>query len=408
MAAARYVPMLEFLKNHSLSKSPANPSPTIYLALTDDWELRGNGSGDMAQIQFAPMGELLRIFEKYNARTTFNVEVMQQLTFRKLQGEHSELGRLADAWDEHVRAAYSRGHDIQLHIHPQWSKAEYEAGTWKLHGDWSLPNYDQDTAYSMLAESKAYIENLLRPLDASYRCVSFRSGSSSVAPSEFALTLLVKLGIVFDMSIIGGYRVNTRNLQVDYTNCEESLLPFYPRMNDARKVSHKPEAIVCVPIFSFTLSRRQAFKQILSNATSKIARKFSPGIIPNGRQTDYVGQEWAEIAQSSFLARGYHKAIKPSLRGKHITADIGEMDYIALKEMVRAIRVRAHASGLPELPIILTNHSKNISDFSHIERFLADVAQAEDMQFATLTDLARRLEAGDFPIKTAGAPGKPA
>jgi hypothetical protein len=139
-----------------------------------------------------------------------------------------------------------------------------------------------------------------------------------------------------------------------------------------------------------------------------VARKFSSGITTNKQQTDYVGQEWADIAQSSFVARAYQKAIKPSLHGKHTTADIGEMDYIALKEMVRAIRARARASGLRELPIILTNHSKNISDFSHIERFLADVAEAQDMQFATLTDLARKLEAGDFPIKTAEAPGKPA
>ena len=395
--------MVNSLKTPNLS----NRRPKIYLALTDDWELRGNGSGDMAKIQFAPMGELLRIFEKYNARTTFNVEVMQQLTFRKLQGEHAELGRLADAWDEHVRAAYLCGQDIQLHIHPQWSKAEYEDGKWRLRGDWSLPNYDQNTASSMLAESKAYIENLLQPLDASYRCVSFRSGSSSVAPSAFALTVLAELGIVFDMSIIGGYRVNTRNLQVDYTNCEESFLPFYPRMNDARKVSPKPEAIVCVPIFSFNLSRQQAFKQIRSNAMAKIARKFSSGPITNEQQTDYVGQEWADIAQSSFVARVYNKAIKPSLRGRHTTADIGEMDYSALKEMVSAIRAQARASGLRELPIILTNHSKNISDFSHIERFVADVAEAEDMQFATLTDLARKLQTGEFPIKTAEARGKP-
>ena len=395
--------MLNFLKNHGLSKSAANPGPTIYLALTDDWELRGNGSGDIAQIQFAPMREMLRIFDKYNARTTFNVEVMQQLTFRQLQGKHPELGRLADAWDEHVRAAYSRGQDIQLHIHPQWSNCEYDAGKWRLRGDWSLPNYDQDAAYSMLAEGKAYIENLLRPLDASYRCLSFRSGSSSVAPSAFALTLLAKLGIVFDMSIIGEYRVNTRNLQVDYTNCEESFLPFYPRMDDARKVSHKPEPIVCVPIFSFTLSRRQAFKQIRSNATAKIARKFSSGGITKEQQTDYVGREWADIGQSSFIARAYHKAIKPSVRGRHTTADIGELDHPALKEMLKAMRAQARSSGLRELPIILTNHSKNISDFSHIERFVADVAEAQDIQFATLTDVARKLEAGDFPIKTAEA-----
>ena len=45
--------------------------PTIYLALTHDWELRGDGSGDIEEIQFAPMRRLLEVYEKFGARTTF-------------------------------------------------------------------------------------------------------------------------------------------------------------------------------------------------------------------------------------------------------------------------------------------------------------------------------------------------
>jgi hypothetical protein len=45
--------------------------PTIYLALTHDWELRGDGSGDIEEVQFAPMRRLLEVYEKFGARTTF-------------------------------------------------------------------------------------------------------------------------------------------------------------------------------------------------------------------------------------------------------------------------------------------------------------------------------------------------
>lgn len=376
---------------------------TICLALTDDWELRGNGSGDMAQIQFYPMRELVRIFDKHGVRSTFNVEVMQQLTFRKLQHQYEELQPLADAWDEHVREAFRRGQDIQLHIHPQWSKAQYKDGKWLLSGDWSLPNYDPDTAYSMLAAGKEYLEDLLRPLDPAYKCVSFRSGSSSIAPSSFALGLLAGLGIVFDMSIVGGLRVHTRNLQMDYTNCEESFLPFYPRLEDARKVSDKAEPIICVPIFHFHLSRRRAFRQVLSKGWQKVGQKIPSGGKRGADNYDYSSQEWLEVERSSTLARVYDKAIEPCLKGKYMVADIGQLDYPSLRQMLAAIRQMARATGLGEVPVILTNHSKYIGDFSHIELFLGEAAKAGDVKFITLTQLAEKLQAGEFPIKKAGA-----
>src|SRR5260370_41021360 len=91
---------------------------TIHLALTHDWELRGDGSGDIEQIQFAPLRRLLEIYAKFNARTTFLPDVMQQLRFRQLEGKHPELKSLADSCDEHVREAFRHGHDIELHHHP--------------------------------------------------------------------------------------------------------------------------------------------------------------------------------------------------------------------------------------------------------------------------------------------------
>lgn len=370
--------------------------PTIHLALTDDWELRGDGSGDVAELQLEPLRKLLGIYRKYSVRSTFNAEMMQQLTFRELQAKHPELKPLADEWDDAVREAFQQGHDVQLHIHPQWSKATYENGRWHLSGDWALPRYDPETARSMLEGGKNYLETLLQPVDPAYRCVAFRSGSSCIAPSSFALSLLAQLGIVFDMSIVGGLKVNTRNLQMDYSQCDEGFLAFYPRMDDARKVSDKPEPIVCVPIFHFYLSRRESLKQVLAKAGGKLA---SSATINN----DGVDSRdrWVEVGRSTPVKRVLDKAIKPSLFGKHMVADLSQMNYTALKEMLAAIRLRARESRLRELPVILTCHSKYIKDYSSIESFVRDVANAPDFKFATLTDIASKLRAGDFAIKTA-------
>lgn len=49
----------------------------VQLVLTDDWELRGNGSGNMRRIQFDSMRALLDIYERHGLKASFNAEVMQ-------------------------------------------------------------------------------------------------------------------------------------------------------------------------------------------------------------------------------------------------------------------------------------------------------------------------------------------
>ncbi len=369
----------------------------LQIALTDDWELRGNGSGDIEQIQFRALRELVNLYDSHGIKSTFNAEVMQQLTFRKLQGSHPQLKPLADAWDEHVRMAFSRGHDIQLHIHPQWSRVTYTNNGWVLSGDWSLLNYEPEASYAMLSASKSYLEKLLTPLAPNYRCVSFRSGSSAIAPSDFLLQQLAQLGLVFDMSIIQGLRVNTRNLQLDYTVCEEGFLPFYPQIKDARKMSDKIEPIVCVPIFSFPLSRRRCLAAVLAKVRAKMLSRKAV----NQNSDSYAAQEWDEVGRSSLPARIYDKVIEPCLKGKHIAADIGRLDFPSLREMLNAIRAAAHRSKRPEVWVILTNHSKYISDFSPIDRFLKEARKYDDVSFVTLSTIAEQIRTGRVQVKTA-------
>src|SRR5687767_7630934 len=128
--------------------------PLINLVFTDDWELRGDGSGDMERLQFEPMKRLLEIFDKHGVRSTFMTEVMQQLTFRREQERYPKLARLADRWEAHVLDAYRRGHDVQLHVHSQWSKAGFDDGRWTLSGAWSLLRCNAETVRSMISEGK--------------------------------------------------------------------------------------------------------------------------------------------------------------------------------------------------------------------------------------------------------------
>ena len=363
----------------------------IYLALTHDWELRGDGSGDIEAIQFAPMRRLLKLYEKFAARTTFLPDVLQQVTFRKFEAKHPELKSFADSWDEHALEAFRQGHDVQLHLHSQWSDAGYEDGRWQLRGDWSLLKYDRKLAAAMLAESKSYLEKLMRPVNPDYRCVAFRASALALAPSPHLLSSLAALGIEIDTSVAAGVYLNNETLRLDYRNCEETFLPYYPAMDDARNVSSHPEPIVCVPLNHFYGSRREVTKQNLALARKRLSHVDKPGTTASAPA--------ALDTQSAGLQRVYEKLIQPAIQRKHFVSDTGRLNYPLMREMLAQIRRNARDSGLSKIPVVLTNHPKDIRDWDGIERFIGEAAEAEDIEFVTLTDVAEKLKSGEFQIR---------
>jgi len=363
----------------------------IYLALTHDWELRGNGSGDIEEIQFEPMRRLMAIYEKFGARTTFMPDVMQQITFRKFQGQHPELKRAADIWDEHARTAYAAGHDIQLHLHSQWSDARYEDGRWQLRGAWSLLKYARDSSEQMIAEAKRYLENLLQPIDRDYRCVAFRASALALAPSTHLLSSLAAIGIEIDVSMAAGFYLHNETLQLDYRHCEETFLPYYPRMDDARSVSEKREPIACVPLNHFYGSRREVTKQNLALAAARLNRGVQP--------SKTSGQRAQLDTQTSGVARVYEKLIEPALKRKYFVSDLSRLNYPLMREMLASIRRRAQSSNLDSVPVVLTNHPKDIRDWDGLERFVSELSKAEDVEFITLSGLAEKISSGEFQVK---------
>jgi hypothetical protein len=69
--------------------------------------------------------------------------------------------------------------------------------------------------------------------------------------------------------------------------------------------------------------------------------------------------------------------------------------------MMTHIRRRAARLGLARVPIILENHTKDISDFSYIERFVADVSRSQDIRTVKLREIADGFRSGIFTARAA-------
>jgi hypothetical protein len=376
--------------------------PRIQLVLSDDWELRGSGSGSMRAIQFSTLRGLREIYEGVGLRGSFNAEVMQQLAHQSRRGEFPELGELADEWDDLVRETYAAGHDVQLHVHPQWSDAAYEDGQWSLRGSWSILDYPREELLAMLARCKDYLEALLRPVDPGYRCLTFRSGSWCIAPSPYVLDVLVELGIEVDVSIADGIDFDTRHLKLDYRDLDEPFLPYYPELGDARRVAATGGPIVAVPTHTF---RRSVTGRGLRFA-ARAAQKRAPWLRPVTRAL--VAPSDSPVARADYDRRAYFEdewgtdgaARRAAALLSVKVSDLSELSYLETWEMRRDVRRRARRSGWPVVPVVIENHTKDLGDLEPLRLFARAVARS-DLEVITLAELARNVRDGMYPIRTA-------
>ncbi len=371
---------------------------TLSLVLVDDWELRGDGSGDMRRIQFDTMRKLNRIYENHGLKGSYNAEIMQQLHHLQFGVRHPELNELAQEWEEIVLDTYKRGHDIQLHVHSQWSETSYENGRWKLNGDWAIINHPRAEMARMISQSRQYLEGLIRRVDPAYKCISFRAGSWAIAPNEHILPVLAEQGIVFDMSICGGIKYDNAVIKLDYTECEETFLPYHPDPADARQVGNADTGVICVPTYSFRPSRTIMLKRDVIHLHSRLRSRFqklqSTTTAP-AQSAASAYKVWKDdkgrVTKLWELSRDH---LHPEIR----ISDLSFLNIDLLKDMVSSMRKVARRRNVVSAPVILENHSKDITNFDDIKRFAEYVSQQADLEVITLQELARRLEAGSYPV----------
>ena len=127
----------------------------IALVLTNDWELFGDGSGSYYEVQHKPLAELLPLLSAYDAKITLMAEVMQQFSHQSIAAENPEAKEISNSWENIIRDAAVRGHDVQLHLHPQWQGAKYTGSKWQCDMDkWKLSAHSPETIEMMIKRGK--------------------------------------------------------------------------------------------------------------------------------------------------------------------------------------------------------------------------------------------------------------
>lgn len=340
-------------------------NPTLHL--TADYEIFGNGSGDVDCCLIRPSERLMRIAESYGTRITFFVDVCEIWAFEQLEQSEpeSEAARSSRSIRNQLLDAVSRGHDIQLHAHPQWIGASWdgEVGKWNVRLDrWRIGRLPKSNAQEELAtpggiisRGVEWLERLAQSVDPGYRCRAFRAGAWSIQPEEHVLEAMRRSGIAIDTSVApGGFRDDGLSY-FDFRSAPKNRAYWCFR----EKVDSPDDTgdLVEFPIFTSKESILDAVLGFGRRRLQKNRASRPPGCKGTSESSVRAKGRVVNALMGIFSSRGRTRMF----------------DYCALSagEMVKMVRRRgANASSQRADPIIAIGHPKNFANPNELDSFL--------------------------------------
>ncbi len=248
------------------------------MLFTLDYELYGDGSGDVFKHIIDPTYALLNVADRYNLKFTFFFEVIEYWRLKEEWNNGNKMGYTQnpiEAIEKQIQDLYRQGHDVQLHLHPQWVNAKYQEGRWNVDlADWKLGGYLHEGEYSLvnlLIKGKQSIEELIKPINPKYRCIALRAGGYNVQPSKEIVKAMLHSGIYVDSSIYPGGKEQGTLSNYDYTNIPIDIDYWYV----GEELEMQGDlGLIELPIVAFPITRwtkyvsRERIKSLLRNKES--------------------------------------------------------------------------------------------------------------------------------------------
>lgn len=310
------------------------------LILTVDYEVFGNGSGCLNACVRRPVEKIINVANKYAAPVTFFVEALEYETMQQahIDGMSSIV--------EQLLAAYADGHDIQLHIHPQWHGAEWNGIRWQINEKlWRLGDLDDGLTFQLLSQGKRWLESLMWSRFPEYKCIAFRAGGWCVQPSHKVVSALIHLGFEIDSTVAPNIRNITKGEWADFRNAPKK--PYWKTDGDV--CCEAPSGIWEIPIVTGKISRMKHFHSV------KRARAFGVNGMADGCIGSYEG------ASSKYQ----------SLKGKVAKLmDMGNvmLDYSTMSAdvLIRISKqwIEKYSDDYPSVPLVAIAHTKNFTEES--------------------------------------------
>jgi len=357
----------------------------IKVIISGDYEIFGNGTGDVRRCMIEPTNDILDICNKYGAKFTIFAEMCEYWAFKHYAEElKNDLGYFPHkVIEEQLLRAVREGHDVQLHLHAQWINAAYAAGKWKLNYEWwrlpDLPhglgeNDDILSLRGIIRKGKETLESLLRTEDASYECIAFRSGGWCIQPENEVLQALEDNNIQVDSTVAKGRYFVEEPYFVDFRGAYSNCMSWYVSTDDINRADSKKEgSILEVPIFSMEYRR---YLRILDIIIGNILGKRK-------ETNEYKNRDGGPYLRSK---KDKIDMIKDIFGKKYYFWNISNSFYMN-KKMYEDFRKNTDLNG--SYSLVMEGHPKSFYRKTGLDKTLAYLAADRENEFVQDKDIVR-------------------
>jgi len=308
----------------------------IDFIFTLDYEIYGNGTGNLRELVYEPTDRLASIFREHNATFVVFAEVAE---FEKIE-EYQADKAIADIKSQ-LRQLHQEGFEIGLHLHPWWFRARRKDSGWRL--DWSERNLcrlPRGRVKEMVTQAVSYLRGALR--DPQFVPFSFRGGTWIMQPTPTVGAVISELGVKVDSSVFKGGR--SRDLGFDYRPSLKNG-PWWRFSKDVNLPDSRG-SLIEIPIFT---EMKPFWTMLTRKRVGVQSRNITAG---NGEK---CATRWLD-----FMRWRYPKKF-----------DYCRMAEAEMKAVVDRICEIDRLSPERYNPIVTIGHSKDLVDFDAISRCLS-------------------------------------
>lgn len=211
---------------------------------------------------------LMCVCEAKGAKLTFMVEMCEYLWL--CENDHE----MALKVETQLKDIILRGHDIQLHLHPNWLPelgAEKNEEGWYWNWEYaSAETYPGDFA-ELIQRCKERLEKILKGVAPDYSVKAYRAGAYRVQPFQKTADALKKNRIFCDTSVYRGGKSADRGY--NFERCIYANKPYTADERDPQLEHHvnKEEWITELPITTWKKDRRWFLD---NEEAEKFAKRF--------------------------------------------------------------------------------------------------------------------------------------
>lgn len=348
----------------------------ISIITSVDYELFGDGSGDVQREQIQTTQSLINIADKYGVKLTIMFEYGQYLAYEKFSEYNAQLTKDNEKILQQLISLVKGGHDVQLHYHPQWENATYDLKKDRFDVnletiDISSLNYDR--IVSILKDGKKFLEKLLTPYNENYKCIGFRAGSWAVKNQKKVLKALMEAGFKSDSSVVPNVKFESEQVNFKYANCPYQYHFWYVDKCLTKQSLNKN--FLEIPIYT---------KKNIFSLFKYINYKYF-------RSRKIVNQLYkVKISERNFSI--FQKIVKVLLRDYYM-ADLNTMSAKTLIEMVEEGLFEKKFSEEELVPIMFICHSKTsyaLDDLHVFYQYLRDNYK-NNIEYSTYQDVIEKL-----------------